>query len=269
MDRIEWGSLPPTLHDAVQDHIGPVIKAEPSPEGRRSALAATVHTRAGQRLFLKGAPIDNARSVGDLDREAAIAPYVTAIAPELVCDVTAAGWRLLAFDYVEGRRANYAPGSPDLPAVVEAVTALDTLSCPDEVPLKWFDARWSTYAADPRQLAVLAGTAVLHTDLNPGNLLVGPQTVTVVDWAMASRGAAFVNPADLVLNLIACGHAPAEAEAVVHEVAAWRDAEPEAVDHYARTVAVAWLQAFWSYTHPWARAVVRAAQHWALYRMAR
>jgi hypothetical protein len=174
MDRVEWGSLPSVLHEAVQDQIGPVSKAEPSPEGRRSALAVTVHTKGAQRLFLKGAPADNLRAVGDLDREAAIAPHVTAVAPELVCDITAAGWRLLGFDYVEGRRANYAPGSPDLPAVVETIASLDALSCPDEVPLKWFEARWSAYAADPRQLPVLAGATILHTDLNPGNLLVGP-----------------------------------------------------------------------------------------------
>ncbi|MFD0688122.1 phosphotransferase [Actinomadura fibrosa] len=265
MDRVEWESLPAPVRDLAQEHLGTIVKVEPIREGRRSALAALAHTKTG-RAFLKAAPVDDTRAAAQLTREASLAPHLTALAPALLCDIKQAGWRLLGFEHVQGHRATYAPGSPDLPAVLETIAVLDQLAVPDEVELMWFESRWSTYAPAPRELVHLAGGTLLHTDLNPGNVLIGPHRATLVDWGMASRGAAFVNPADLVVNLIACGHTPRDAETTVADLHAWRDSDPEVIDFYARTVASTWLQALWSYTHPWARAVVAAAQRWALYR---
>lgn len=88
----------------------------------------------------------------------------------------------------------------------------------------------------------------------------------LVDWAAASRGAPFVNPCDFVICLIASGHTPREAEAIVADLPAWRYADPLDMDYYARTVATAWLHAFWNLTNHWARAVLRAAQHWVMHR---
>ena len=48
-----------------------------------------------------------------------INPHVAPVAPRLLWHAQAAGWDLLAFDYIDdARHADYRPGSADLPAVV-------------------------------------------------------------------------------------------------------------------------------------------------------
>ncbi|NVI91239.1 phosphotransferase [Actinomadura sp. BRA 177] len=265
MDRIEWESLPTTARDAVQRELGSPVKVEQIGDGRRSALAVVAHLAAG-RVFLKGAPLDHERAAAQLGREASVNPHVLAVSPALVCDMEVGGWRLLGFEYEEGRRVDYTPGSRDLPAVLDALATVDGLKVPAGVDVQWFEGRWSDYAVVPERLPRIAGTALLHTDLNAGNVLMTGAGARLVDWGMASRGAPLVNPADLVVNLIACGHTPKDAEAVVCDLAPWRHAAPEVVDYYARLLATTWLEAFWTPTHPWARAVVDAAVRWAMYR---
>ncbi|MFI0449023.1 hypothetical protein [Actinomadura sp. 6N118] len=266
MDRTAWESLPPDLREAVEQRLGSVVKAEPVREGRRSAFAAALHTTTG-RVFLKGSPDTDAKAMAQLDRESALAPFIAGVvAPSVLLDEHTAGWRVLAFDHITGYRASYSPGSPDVPRAVETLASLDEIDVPAEVPLMRFEVRWSSFTPATRRLGELAGAALLHTDLNPGNILVGAGTATLVDWGMASRGAAFVNPCDLVINLIAGGHDPREAESAVADLDAWQTAAPDTIDYYARTVAIAWLEAFWNIRHPWANAVVRAAQRWALHR---
>ncbi|NVI91156.1 hypothetical protein [Actinomadura sp. BRA 177] len=75
-----------------------------------------------------------------------------------------------------------------------------------------------------------------------------------------------MNPADLVVNLVACGHEPRDAEAIVSGLDARKAADPTVIDYYARLLATTWLEAFWSVSHPWSRAVVGAAQRWAMHR---
>ncbi|WP_165970604.1 phosphotransferase [Actinomadura sp. 6K520] len=265
MDRIEWQSLPSDLHSAVQDELGPIIKVEPTSEGRRSALATVAHLKDGP-VFLKGAPIANERAAAQLDREAAVNPHVRSVTPELLCDLTAGGWRLLGFEHVQGRRADYTPGSRDLNAVLDVFATLEHLQLPTTVDVMWFEGRWSDYATVPQHLTQIAGTALLHTDLNPGNVIITGTAARLVDWGMASRGTPLVNPADLVINLIACGHAPTEAEALMAGLDTWKNADPAVLDYYARLLATTWLEAFWTPTHPWARAVVNAAVQWAMHR---
>ncbi|GAA0544286.1 phosphotransferase [Actinomadura livida] len=265
MDRIEWQSLPSDLRSAVQDQFGPIIKVEPISEGRRSALATVAHLKDGP-VFLKGAPIANERATAQLDREAAVNPHVRSVTPELLCDLTASGWRLLGFEHVQGRRADYTPGSRDLNTILEALATLENLRLPATVDVMWFEGRWSDYATVPQHLTQIAGTALLHTDLNPGNVLITGTGARLVDWGMTSRGAPLVNPADLVVNLIACGHTPHEAEALMAELDTWKNADPAVLGYYARLVATTWLEAFWTPTHPWARAVVDAAVKWAMHR---
>ncbi|SEG82866.1 hypothetical protein SAMN04489712_11598 [Thermomonospora echinospora] len=264
MDRVDWENLPDALYEAVHQQLGPLAKVQAIAEGRRTALVAAAWTRSGDRLFLKGAPVAS-RAGEQLAREQAVAPYVAAIAPELIAAVEAAGWRLLVFEYTDGVRGDYSPASPDIPKVLDILAELDRTEVPSEVPLICFEARWSSYAPAGRELPRLAGSAVLHTDLNPTNMRVG-DTVCLVDWAAASRGARFVNPADFVVCLIACGHTPHDAEAIAAALPAWQDADSADIDYYARTLSTAWLHAFWDRPHPWAKAIVTAAQRWVMHR---
>lgn len=148
VERIGWESLPSDMREAIHGCVGTLVKTESITQGRRSALALIGQTCAG-RVFFKGAPVEDERAVAQLEREAAVAPHVTAIAPGLVCDLAVAGWRVLGFEYVEGRRANYFPDSPGLDAVLNVLAVLDGLTVPRDVGLMWFEGRWSDYAAAP------------------------------------------------------------------------------------------------------------------------
>lgn len=52
------GSLPPGQVSAIEEHAGPVIKAESATGGLMPGLAAVLHARHG-RYFLKAIPDDS------------------------------------------------------------------------------------------------------------------------------------------------------------------------------------------------------------------
>ncbi|MCS7483732.1 aminoglycoside phosphotransferase family protein [Umezawaea endophytica] len=191
-------------------------------------------------------------------------------APALWWAVERDGWVLSAFDDIEGRHPSLAPGSADLPAVLDAVAALgETLTpCPYEAArsaaaeLGPLFGGWATLAADPpadlddwslRHLDALAahesscldamdGDTLLHTDLREDNLMIDTRSgrVLVIDWAWPARGAAWVDIAFLVPQFIRAGHHPAGAEALLAEVAGWKQAAPEAVTSYAVALSGLW-----------------------------
>jgi hypothetical protein len=64
--------------------------------------------------------------------------------------------------------------------------------------------------------------------------------VTVIDWAWASRGAAWVDPAFMVIRLMAAGHSPQAAESWVSQIPVWRAVPAAAVTAFAATVLGLW-----------------------------
>jgi hypothetical protein len=67
-------------------------------------------------------------------------PHVRAVAPRLLWKEPAAGWDLLAFEYIHGARlADYRPRSPDLPRIIGAMHRLAAISCPD-LPVEQADS---------------------------------------------------------------------------------------------------------------------------------
>ncbi|MGW3828254.1 aminoglycoside phosphotransferase, partial [Streptomyces sp. NPDC005071] len=130
MSRIDWEHLPERVHHAVEAHTGPVLKAETVSGGKNSQIAACVFT-AEQRLFVKGMPSDHPQHPSQ-QREVAINPYVAPrLAPTILWRVQDdGGWDLLGFEYVSGRHADYAPGSPDLPRVLRLAGELAQVDTP-------------------------------------------------------------------------------------------------------------------------------------------
>src|SRR5271167_1575169 len=101
-----------------------------------------------------------------------INPHVRAVAPRLLWHDQAAGWDVLAFEYIGGaRHADYRPGSPDLPRVIGAMHQLAAISCPD-LPVKQARQRWAAYVDREADVDLLDGDALLHTDFNPLNILL-------------------------------------------------------------------------------------------------
>ncbi|MEU9019369.1 hypothetical protein [Actinomadura sp. NPDC048394] len=265
--RSHWSDLPPEVLGAVTARTGPIQRVEPAPAGNHADIAATIHTADG-RLFVKAArktaPDTDGPEVRSLRWEAAINPHVTEYAPRLHWTVEAGGWLVLAFEHVQARHADYAPGSPDLDALAEVIDSLQAHPLPDVLEPKRVERRWESMG----DMTPLAGDTLLHADLNPANVLLGgDDTAYVVDWTFAGRGAAFLEMALLIPWLLKAGHTPNEAERWAARFPAWTSAGPAAVDLFARVFADKWQANLSTNTEAWALEHAAAARQWADYRL--
>jgi hypothetical protein len=264
--RVGWNELPLPLREAVAARTGPVRSARTVSGGFNSALAVVLDTPGG-RVFVKGIRGDH-RGVVTQGREALVNAVVRPVAPALLWHLPdVAGWNVLGFECVEGRHADYRPGSADVAAVVAALDALAEVPCPD-VPGVKDASRWRLYA-DGGDTTPFEGDALLHTDWKPDNVLIQTDgTVRVVDWAWPTRGAAWIDPAGLLIQLIANGHTPAQAEAHVACVRAWQQAPVSSVNSFCRANVRLWDEIAGNNPTPWHRSMAGAARSWAQTRLA-
>ncbi|NVI90595.1 phosphotransferase [Actinomadura sp. BRA 177] len=261
-----WARLPDEILDAITERTGQVCTVRAAFGGSNTDLAVTVTGPAG-RTFVKAAPKvspdEDSPRVRALRREAAINPCVPEFAPRLLWTAEAGGWLAVGFEHIRGRHADYSPGNPDLLALAETVHRLQAVPCPEVVVMR-VERRWEALAKD---VSPMAGEALLHTDLNPHNLLITADgQVRVVDWAFASRGAAWVEIGQVVPWLIRAGHSPAEAEWWAEQFPSWADADPAAIDLHARLSAERWGR--YSDAHPTSHvpAYLAVARRWAAHR---
>jgi hypothetical protein len=84
---------------------------------------------------------------------------------------------------------------------------------------------------------VVDGQTLVHTDVTPHNFRIHRGGVTVVDWSMPCRRAAWIDTALMVVRLIRAGHCPEQSEAWAGQIPVWSTARPEAVDAFAVGVA--------------------------------
>ncbi|MFC3890607.1 aminoglycoside phosphotransferase [Lentzea rhizosphaerae] len=230
--------------------------------GANSPLAAVFETEEG-RVFVKGMPSDS-RGVASQAREAAVAPHVAGVAPRLLWHLPdAAGWDLLGFEYVDGRHADYTPGSPDIAATATLLTRIGEIEYPADAPARDVRAAFAAHIDDTADADLLAGTRLLHIDFNPENVLIGPDGPKMVDWAWPCRGAAWINSCVLMVRLIAAGHTPEAAEDCIAEVPAWRSAPPAGVGVFAVASASLWTEIAEQDPQPWKQDMAAAAQAWA------
>jgi len=265
IERASWDELDDALTDAITAHCGPVYYVTPVGSGFNSQLAIIAHTENGTRVFIKGLRSDHPRARTQ-HTEATINPYVHAVAPQLLWTVNAAGWDLLGFDYIAGRSADFTPGSADLPAVLDCLRQLQTISAPD-LPLKRAEHRWRNYVDDPADLEYFAGNHLLHTDFNPDNILVADRAY-LVDWAWATRGAAWIDPTLWALWLIATGHSLDQAEQQAGSLSSWAAAPAQAVTTFIRANHRLWAEIATDDPDPWTARVADAAKRWDYHRSA-
>jgi hypothetical protein len=262
--RIAWEQLPDSVRHAVESLVGPIASATTVGDGQNSAVATTLDTHHG-RVFVKGLRTDH-RGVVTQQREAAINPHVRAVSPGLLWRIEIGGWDLLCFEHVDGRGADYTPGSPDLAHLVSTMRRLAELPCPDlpGVYLRRAEQRWAEVIHHPAARAVLAGDTILHTDYNPANILITRDgSAEIIDWAWPTRGAAWIDPACLIPRLIASGHSPASAEEVARQCPAWADTDPAAIDLFASALTTLWDDiALDKSGEPWKQALAVSARQW-------
>jgi Ser/Thr protein kinase RdoA (MazF antagonist) len=151
------------------------------------------------------------------------------------------GWSLLGYEVIDGRHADYAPGSPDLPLVEAALAELQRVPAPAGAGIKEAVDRWAEYAPAGTVRHFDGGT-LLHTDFAPDNVLIAGGRARLVDWAWPTRGAAWIDPGALALRLMEAGHSTVAAVAFAGRFPSWREAEPEALAAFGAATATLWRE---------------------------
>lgn len=264
--RTAFGLLPAALVAGIEACTGPISDVVSVTGGYNSQIAARVRSATGT-YFVKGLQTSHKRAWTQ-SREAEMSPYVAGLGPALVSHVKDSGWDLLVFEALEGLHADYSPGSPDLPAVAALLARVAETPCPD-IGLRPMEERLRAYVAEPSDAWSFAGDALVHTDPNDTNVIVTGSSAKLVDWAWASRGAAWLDAAYWVIWLIAAGgHDPASAERWAAQVPAWGEARPVALTAFAEAKARYWEQVAGAQPDRFTAGVRAAARRWADYRRA-
>jgi hypothetical protein len=254
----------PDLWELIQPHIGEVKSARRTERGYSSDLTALVEGEKGE-FFVKAMRITARGWHYSAIRERDINPHVQPLAPALCWAAEDETWVALGFEMFDGRRADFDPGSADLPVAVELLRKMGELKLPD-VAREWPERRWNRFISE-EDAALLQGDALLHTDINPSNFMIGVSEARIVDWAWPTRGAGFIDPSILVVQLISSGHSPAQAESWVAKCPAWSEADPRAIDAFARAeVRMRRHLVEQRPDEPWLGEMVAAAESWTAHR---
>lgn len=283
--RRDWHDLPEGVRQAVEQHTGPVSEATSPDGGRNSALAVTLTTPSGP-VFCKG--ITTGSPLAAMHRnELAISPYLPAdLAPRLLWHVEQDDWLILGFEHAAGHHADLSPDSDDLPAVADALTRIRR-TAPPPTPRRpmanqWAHALkaelatpppntdpWSATNADlingwaAKAPDHMHGDHLVHSDLNPANFFI-TDTAKVIDWAWWRTGATWIDPALLVIRLIAAGHRPDAAEHwAAQQSPDFATTPPDVLTALAASAVRLWERRFPS------TATTTAARTWTRHRMSR
>ncbi|MCF6523777.1 phosphotransferase family protein [Streptomyces sp. JJ36] len=228
--------------------------------GHNSPLSVRLDTPTGP-LFVKGLPDTSPGRVATQRREYEIGRHLGGLAPRARWEIRAGGWYLVAFDHLDGaRQADYRPGSPDLPAVAALLRSVAQHRVPGAVELRRAEQRLAAYGTREQLRHVVGGT-LLHTDLNPENVLIaGGGTPRLVDWGWATVGAPWLDAAAWAVWLVAYGHTPEAAHGWAGRVPAYQRAAPAALRAYAVMASAMWEDVAAASTAPWTGTVLSAAR---------
>ncbi|MGW1659179.1 phosphotransferase [Streptomyces atratus] len=274
--RPRWEGLPDEVRAKVNARLGsPVVEVSYPEGGFTPGLAVRLTCADRNEVFLKAA--DLALPMASHYRsEAVVGEHLpSVVAPRLWWSLESHGWIVNAFEAVLGGQPDLRPGSADLPGVLDVVGSLEQELTPCPAPgvgpvgetLSSLAGHWSQLAAagsgsggqdswaasrrvrlteldDPDRLVkASAGDTLVHCDLRADNMLAeaGTGRIRILDWSWGARGAAWVDAAFFVPQLILAGHSPAGAEAELGaRVPAWRAVDPEAVSVFAVAITGYW-----------------------------
>ncbi|MFB4310618.1 hypothetical protein [Actinomadura sp. GTD37] len=264
--RSGWTDLPDELRAEIQATTGRVKSIEPARRGNHADFASTLHGPDGS-TFVKAArkPADgDGPEAMSLRREAAVNPYVAEFAPRLRFQVETGEWVALGFERVDGRPADFAPGSPDLAVFAKTLHAIQATPCPDVVQ-RAVEQCWASAGED---VSAIAGSALVHTDLNEDNLIITSDgRAYVADWAFVARGQAWAELGLLIPWLLKAGHTPREADAWVSQFTSWAGAEPSHIALFSRVFAERWRRSSETLSAPWVAEYAALTRRWADYKL--
>ncbi|QFQ98901.1 phosphotransferase [Streptomyces phaeolivaceus] len=262
MDRTAWQELPSAAREAVEKHTGPVGHAETADTGVMSRLACTLHTASG-RVFVKGTRLDD-DAAWTYDYEARVTRCAPC-APGVLWEVEAGGWLLIGYEFIVGHHPGLAPGSADLAPLADTLTAMSATPWPGVVRKKPLHVRWSGLFPTDRT-SDLEGTALVHTDVSPLNMLVTADGIRLLDWALACPGPDWADTAFAVVRLVHAGHTPGQAEEIARTVPAYRAAPTTVVTTFADALCAVWENRQKTDPLPHRAPLIAAARSWAAHR---
>ncbi|EPD90906.1 hypothetical protein HMPREF1486_05617 [Streptomyces sp. HPH0547] len=248
----------------VRPHTGEQHSVRPTTHGHGSDVTALVEGEYGP-VFVKACRNRPGGRRASIVRERLVNPSVRALSPELRWHVEDDEWIALGFEVVEGRSADFGPDSGDLGVVVGLLDGLQEVSPPAEAA-DWQETRWDRFAPEGSS-ETFRGDTLLFTDVNPDNFVIGEHRSWIVDWSWPTRGAGFIDPACLVVQLIAAGHTAGMAEEWAARCKGWVSAAPAAIDAFAMaTLRMNERQAERFPEARWLGDMVEAAHRWAEHR---
>lgn len=253
--RRPFTSLPAAVKQAVGHLTGTVHSARSVRGGCNAGVAAWLETDSGD-VFLKG--VHAAHPMAEtLQAEARINTYLPRASPRLRWQLEVGRWVLLGYQAIRGRHADYRRGSDDLRLVREAVHEVQCLRAPLDMEMGRAEERWAEHAPEGTA-GLFAGDTLLHTDLTPENVLISDRA-HLVDWSSPTRGAAWIDPALLVVSLVDAGHTVEDADALAGGFASWVTACPRAKAAFAMANARQWESAATKERTAWRHRMARNA----------
>ncbi|MEU0985336.1 phosphotransferase [Streptomyces sp. NPDC005953] len=237
MERVRWDELPSDLRAAITARAGQVTSAHVVPEGLHCTAALKLRTER-ESLFLKGVRLTDGPGLAGLKFEQEINGILAGVCPPINFQVEAAGWYCLAFAYIDGRHADFTPGTEDLPSITLTLRRMGTLRNP-RTPVESLAGKFKGFLS-PAEAELLTGSCLLHMDSNPHNVLVTPRRAHFVDWARAALGPAWVDPVYMATWLMTYGCPPEDALKWLSNFTSWRQADPRAVEAFVAASCRQW-----------------------------
>jgi Phosphotransferase enzyme family len=255
--RTEWAALPESVRVGITERAGGT-DVVPAQTGDHTEFAATITAGSDSTVFVKAALSELGARF--LRQEVALGEALDRpFAPKIRWHFSTAGWLVVGFEHCGGRHADLSPGSEDLGPLAAALEDLCATPVPD-VGLLTPAARlgFPLTAAD--------GSALVHTDLNPANLIVTPGGLRIVDWAWATKAAGWVELALLAPWLIGSGHTPEQAQGWLTQQRNWNSADRDVLDEFAQLNATKWVRKAQANLVAWTRDLADWTGQWASYR---
>ncbi|MFF5180037.1 aminoglycoside phosphotransferase [Micromonospora sp. NPDC000316] len=228
--RSDWTALPESVTAGIAERVGGTFNVAHASSGDHAEVASTVTGPAGQ-VFVKAA--SGELSVRSLRYELAVTRAIGRHPPAILWHLESDGWLVVGTEHVAGPHPDLSPGSKDLNLLLAALTALQETPAPSET---WFTPAARLGFAHP----AMDGETLIHSDLNPANLIVTPLGLRIVDWAWATTAAAWVELALLVPWLIGSGHSAEQAEEWLTQLPASTATDRQVLDDFASKNATKW-----------------------------
>ncbi|MFE5940171.1 hypothetical protein ACFQ69_32940 [Streptomyces sp. NPDC056470] len=237
-----WGDLPPALRERLADQLAATGPAKPVAGGFTPGVRVQMPQADGHAVFIKAIPTSDPLAAMYRTEAAINRTLPPGPSPRLLAELDGHGWLVLTFEHIQGRHPDLTPDSPDVPVVLDAVSALHAplTPCPYPDAPRFTDHPVVERAAEYHE--EMSGDTLLHCDIRSDNLLLSDHGVRFVDWALAHRGAVWLDVALLVPQLILAGNTPEIAEKHAAQIPAYRDAPEKAVTAFASSITAYWAE---------------------------